>query len=1168
MSNLKYKLLLCVVVVMALAIPLYATDVVVYSENFDAAAAVPDGWSISAGSDWEVAPPQGGAFDPPAAASGANVLGYQLDAPGLYANGISSFKYARTPAIDCSDQVGVKLTFKRWLTVEDFLKDQATVEVSNDNANWHQVYKNPSSGDIDAPLNTVDTAWRTLVYDISEWADGQATVYVRWGLKTNADGQMGGWNVDDIEVTASGPTAFFTPTMTPDAGIWIETAAPIVGASGNGDPLIGMDPDTLAPGATTIWETGNGSNYLTPMDAQYLTSDDFDATGMNGVAVRFDRWLEVADGAYDRASIEVQVDPKPSTAQYEDVEIASDDTAVSLAETDSHVYEIDTTDMYDVNLTVDYDTDNMATDLSDHFIVEVSPTGADGTWTNVLDITASTPDDTNDGVVTSPVLQTPLGCDNGTLFIRVSMDAAADSGTVTVSNVTVNGQNWVTAWVNPSSSPVLSNVLDTKWTEQIVALPGADGAAKVRFRFGMGPTGDFPGYGGWSIGNIAVVEGSREFRAAGFDGPTALKWGATGGATVSMQNTGTGTWDDSFAAYEVTALNSEVVIDPANPDAVKSVPAIQDFAIDRWGVADAAVDGTVGPDDIAEFSVTLTAPPLSSIVYKTPVGPTAAPDAALSALGCDWAMGNETDVLAPLPSYMNEGPLTGSVVVTRFPDDQPGTDGAWARPQIEELAGAVPFVVQGFGDGSYQPLITVDRSAIAVYIQRAAQVPSSGVAPGTMFRDVPSDWWAVNQIQACAEVGIVSGYGDDTYQPTVLVTRDQMCKFIVNGVDYAIDGVVGNDLSVPDPDTLTPDAYPFTDVALDDPATTTVSEANPLAGFILAAYNADIVQGYPIVPPATKPEFRPGLTITRDQLAVFVWRGFLRDYASVVALGGPDFTQAIASDEISGDNEAPYSGLASLTGTVQAGDDVVAYVTFDAVRLNGSSDMTVLFDGVSPTGPISVVVDAAQIQGWVDQITATDPDTDTDGEPYKTIAVPIDTNALIHGTYEMTVSVDGAAIARKPVLKVMGQKMLEDFTSGVPSSWEVTGTPSTVDGSGGVMTMTGAQAIEFGEPTDGWHDIQVNVDVTKNADVADDDTVTILWSKDGGATWTQAGSVTGAALSEDEATTLSFDLPNGNPDVTPAVIGADDNPNFMVKIAVDLSTDAEVYVDNVEIRGT
>jgi len=46
------------------------------------------------------------------------------------------------------------------------------------------------------------------------------------------------------------------------------------------------------------------------------------------------------------------------------------------------------------------------------------------------------------------------------------------------------------------------------------------------------------------------------------------------------------------------------------------------------------------------------------------------------------------------------------------------------------------------------------------------------------FADVPLDYWAGEQIEACVLADIVGGYTDGTYRPTVAVTRDQMAVYV------------------------------------------------------------------------------------------------------------------------------------------------------------------------------------------------------------------------------------------------------------------------------------------------------------------------------------------------------------------------------------------------------
>jgi len=114
-----------------------------------------------------------------------------------------------------------------------------------------------------------------------------------------------------------------------------------------------------------------------------------------------------------------------------------------------------------------------------------------------------------------------------------------------------------------------------------------------------------------------------------------------------------------------------------------------------------------------------------------------------------------------------------------FPDVSPTH---WAYKQIEYVVSQK--VVQGYDDGEYKPGLVVTRDQMAVYIARAIVAPSgeAGIAEtecvGPPFPDVPCDYWARKHIQYCIESGVVKGYDDGYYRPTLEVTRDQMAVYI------------------------------------------------------------------------------------------------------------------------------------------------------------------------------------------------------------------------------------------------------------------------------------------------------------------------------------------------------------------------------------------------------
>ena len=111
----------------------------------------------------------------------------------------------------------------------------------------------------------------------------------------------------------------------------------------------------------------------------------------------------------------------------------------------------------------------------------------------------------------------------------------------------------------------------------------------------------------------------------------------------------------------------------------------------------------------------------------------------------------------------------------------------WAYDPIEYAV--ANGVVAGYGDGSYQPGWVVTRGQMAVFIARAKGWVSIGddmtTAP-QLFTDVPAGYWSGTAVQSCVFNGVVQGYPDGYYRPTVQVTRDQMAVYIARAWDLSI----------------------------------------------------------------------------------------------------------------------------------------------------------------------------------------------------------------------------------------------------------------------------------------------------------------------------------------------------------------------------------------------
>ncbi len=177
----------------------------VYSDIFSDDFETDKGWSLTGEFQRDAPTGMGGEHgnpDPSSAYQGTNVLGVDLTGlntyPGDYEVNIADRAYtAVSPSFDCSQAQNVTLSFMRWLNVEQSDYDHAYIDVHN-STGWHQVWANSNS-------TLTETSWSQQSIDISSFADGEASVQVRFCIgATDGSWVFSGWNIDDLKV--SGPT--------------------------------------------------------------------------------------------------------------------------------------------------------------------------------------------------------------------------------------------------------------------------------------------------------------------------------------------------------------------------------------------------------------------------------------------------------------------------------------------------------------------------------------------------------------------------------------------------------------------------------------------------------------------------------------------------------------------------------------------------------------------------------------------------------------------------------------------------------------------------------------------------------------------------------------------------------------------------------------------------
>lgn len=184
---------------------------VLFSSDLESGAA---GWThvqVKVQDDWNWGKPQTlgtNVYDPKTAWSGENFWGNDLqnqasNQDGLYKASVEN--YIETPSANASGHTGVRVRFRRWLTVESGQYDQAEVYANNS-----KLWSNPLLTDL------LDSSW-TLQDLAAPAADNAANFRVRWRLVSDPGLQYGGWNFDDVEVYSLEATPVLNMNITPVA---------------------------------------------------------------------------------------------------------------------------------------------------------------------------------------------------------------------------------------------------------------------------------------------------------------------------------------------------------------------------------------------------------------------------------------------------------------------------------------------------------------------------------------------------------------------------------------------------------------------------------------------------------------------------------------------------------------------------------------------------------------------------------------------------------------------------------------------------------------------------------------------------------------------------------------------------------------------------------------
>lgn len=156
-------------------------------------------------------------------------------------------------------------------------------------------------------------------------------------------------------------------------------------------------------------------------------------------------------------------------------------------------------------------------------------------------------------------------------------------------------------------------------------------------------------------------------------------------------------------------------------------------------------------------------------------------------ISCKWPIAIATSIAIGLaagitvPEIAVSAPNTSeSEQTSAFPDVE---SDYWAKPFIQALA--EENIVVGYPDGRFKPAEDIDRDEFAALVRTAfdpdmeRQIPS-----GSVFDDVPADYWAAQAIEQAYETGFLEAFANENFfYPRQEMTRAEAISALVRGLE-------------------------------------------------------------------------------------------------------------------------------------------------------------------------------------------------------------------------------------------------------------------------------------------------------------------------------------------------------------------------------------------------
>lgn len=119
--------------------------------------------------------------------------------------------------------------------------------------------------------------------------------------------------------------------------------------------------------------------------------------------------------------------------------------------------------------------------------------------------------------------------------------------------------------------------------------------------------------------------------------------------------------------------------------------------------------------------------------------------------------------------------------VSAAPAEFTDISGSYAKDAILELA--AKGIVNGKGDGKFNPTEAIQRQDFAILLAKALKLETTSAPAEATFSDVPASNYAYNFVEAAVKAGIIKGMGDGKFGTGQNLTRQDMAVLFMRALE-------------------------------------------------------------------------------------------------------------------------------------------------------------------------------------------------------------------------------------------------------------------------------------------------------------------------------------------------------------------------------------------------